>query len=124
VSVQHEQVVRRFLDCVAARDFEAALEHYADNAAVSVAAWHEPLVGKEAIRKALESETGLRDYRYRILNMASIGPVAFLEVIDEFRHGDHDLTMHWCGVWEIDSAGKITARRDYWDTAELEARLA
>jgi limonene-1,2-epoxide hydrolase len=117
-------VVRGFLDSVAAGDFDAALDHYAEHAVVHIAAWHEPLVGREAIRTALESETGLRDYRYRILNMAFDGPVVFLEVIDEFRHGDHDVTMHWCGVWEIDAAMKITVRRDYWDTKEFETRLA
>ena len=63
-------------------------------------------------------------YRYTILNTASTDAVTFIEVVDEFKHGGKHITMHWTGVWEINQAGKITARRNYWDTKELEARLA
>lgn len=45
-------------------------------------------------------------------------------VHEEFKYGGKNITMHWSGVWEINQAGKITARRDYWDAKELEARLA
>ena len=60
---QHEEVVRSFLDCVAASDLEAAIDHYADDLTLHVAAWRDPLIGREAIRDALQREVGLSDYR-------------------------------------------------------------
>jgi limonene-1,2-epoxide hydrolase len=119
---RHEEVVRSFLECVVAGDLEAALNHYADDATFHVAAWREPLVGREAISDALRREVRLPNYRYTILNIASNDAVTFIEVVDEFKHGGKNVTMHWSGVWEINHAGKITARRDYWDTKEFEAR--
>jgi len=50
--------------------------------------------------------------------------VAFIEVVDGFKVGDKDITMHWSGVWEINQRGKITARRDYYDSKEYEAQLS
>ena len=32
--------------------------------------------------------------------------------------------MHWSGVWEINELGKITARRDYYDSKEYEAQVS
>src|SRR5687768_14817319 len=119
----HEAVVRSFLDCLVAHDLQAALEHYADDATFHVAAWHTPLVGREAIREATEASVGLSDYRYTILNLSAAGGLAFIEVVDNFTLHNNDVTMHWAGVWEINEAGKIVARRDYWDAKELEARL-
>lgn len=119
----HEATVRSFLDCLVAQDLGRALDHYAEGASFQVAAWHEPLVGREAISGATEASVALSDYRYTIANIASAGEVVFVEVIDEFRFRERDVTMHWVGVWEIDDAGKITARRDYWDSAELQAQL-
>ena len=121
---QHEEVVRSFLDCIVAGDLEAAIDHYADDAILHVAAWRDPLVGREAIRHTLQREVALSDYRYTILNIASNEAVTFIEVVDDFKHDGKDVTMHWSGVWEINHAGKITARRDYWDEKEFEARLA
>jgi ketosteroid isomerase-like protein len=47
-----------------------------------------------------------------------------MEVVDAFKRNGKDVTMHSTWVFEINQAGKITARRDYWDAKELEARLA
>ena len=121
---QQQDIVRSFLDCVAAGDFEAAVDHYAEDVTVHVSAWQDPVVGKEAVRQALQREVGLSDYRYTILHIASADAVTFIEVVDKFKRGDKDITMHWSGVWEIDHEGRITARRDYWDTKEYEAQLA
>ena len=109
-----------------ALDLEAAVDHFADDASYRVSAWHEPLVGREAIRDGLEREFGAlsSEYRYTILNMASTDAVVFMEVVDEFKLRGKDITMHWSSVLEINQAEKITARRDYWDAKELEARLA
>jgi limonene-1,2-epoxide hydrolase len=107
-----------------AGDLEAALDHYADDAAFHVAAWHRPLAGREEIRDATETSVGLSDYRYTIRSIATAGELTFVEVVDEFTYRGKHVTMHWAGVWEIDQAGKIRVRRDYWDAKELEAQLS
>jgi limonene-1,2-epoxide hydrolase len=109
-----------------ALDLESAVDHFADDATYHVAAWHEPLVGREAVRDGLEREFGAlsSEYRYTIVNMASTNEVVFMEVVDEFKSRGTNITMHWSSVLEINQAGKITARRDYWDTKEFDARLA
>jgi len=123
VSNRLEDIVRSFLDCVASGDMETAIDYYADDVTVHVAAWHDPLVGREAIRDVLRHEVELADYRYTIRNIASTGAVVFIEVVDEFKRDGKNITMHWSGVWEISQAGKITTRRDYWDAKEFEAQL-
>jgi limonene-1,2-epoxide hydrolase len=109
-----------------ALDLEGAIAHFADDATYHVAAWHEPLVGRDAVRDGLERELRAlsSDYRYTILNMASTDAVVFMEVVDGFKRNGKDVTMHSTCVFEINQAGKITARRDYYDTKEFEARLA
>ena len=122
MGINREAVIRSFLDCVVAQDFEAAVDHYADDTTYR-AAWHEPLVGG-ALRDALAHEVEISRYHYTILNMATAGGVALFEVVDGFKVGDKDITMHWSGVWEINELGKITARRDYYDSKECEAQVS
>jgi limonene-1,2-epoxide hydrolase len=102
---------------------EAALGHYANDASFQVSAWQPPLVGIEAIRGVLEREVGLSDYRYTIRNTASSDNVVFTEVVDGFRLDEKEITMHGSSVWEINDAGKITARRDYWDAKEFDQQV-
>jgi limonene-1,2-epoxide hydrolase len=123
MGTHHEAIVRSFLDCLVAHDLEAALGHYANDATFHVSAWQAPLVGIEAIRGVLEREVALSDYRYTIRNSASSDNVVFTEVVDGFRLGDKDITMHGSSVWEINHAGKISARRDYWDAKEFDQQV-
>jgi limonene-1,2-epoxide hydrolase len=118
----HEAVVRSFLDCIVRRDLEAALDHYADDAVYHVNAWREPLVGITAIREGVGQEIALSNYRYTIVNLASRGAAVLFEVVDEFETRGKRVSMHWAGAWEINRAGKITARRDYWDGRESESQ--
>jgi limonene-1,2-epoxide hydrolase len=121
---KQEAVVRSWLDCLFA-DLDHTVDHYSDDATYHVAAWKPPLVGRDAIRAELEQLFGLQtDYRYTILNIASTDAVVFIEVVDAFKYGGKDVTMHWSSVLEINPAGKITAQRDYYDMKEFEAQLA
>jgi hypothetical protein len=45
-------------------------------------------------------------------------------VVDSFKYGGEDMTMHWASVLEINPDGKIAAQRDYYDMKEFEAQLA
>jgi limonene-1,2-epoxide hydrolase len=108
-----------------ALDLESAVNHFAEDATYHVAAWHEPLVGRGAVRGGLEREFAVlsSEYRYTIRNMASTDEVVFMEVVDAFKSRGKNITMHWSSVLEINQALKITARRDYWDAKEFDARL-
>jgi limonene-1,2-epoxide hydrolase len=122
---QQEAIVRSWFDSMRALDLDAAIDHFADDATYHVAAWHEPLVGREAIRRGLEREfVALSSaYDHTIRNVASTDAVVFVEVLDQFKFNGNDVTMHSVWVFEVDGAGKITARRDYFDAKEFEARL-
>ena len=123
MGAREEAVVRSFLDCIVARDLEAATDHFADDGRYHVNAWDTPLVGKDAVRRGVAAEVALAGYHYTILNMASTDHVVLFEVIDGHERDGRDITMHWCGAWEIDDATKITARRDYYDSKEFVAQL-
>jgi limonene-1,2-epoxide hydrolase len=47
----------------------------------------------------------------------------FTERIDTVHMTGKDLTVHAVGVFEVDSDGKITSWRDYFDMKEIEAQL-
>jgi limonene-1,2-epoxide hydrolase len=122
---RQEDVVRSWLDCLAVGDLEGVIDHYSEDARYHVAAWHEPLVGRNAIRAELSQQLArLSDYRYTLLNIASTDAVVLIEVVDSFKLGGKDVIMHWSSVQEINPAGKITAQRDYYDMKEFEAQLA
>jgi limonene-1,2-epoxide hydrolase len=119
-----EAVVRALLDSVVARDREAFVEQFAEDAVYYVNAWHEPLIGHDAIRREFDRQADIyTDFRYEILHVASTDALVFTERIDTMRIGGKDVSLHWASVHEIDRAGKITAGRDYYDMKELEARL-
>ncbi len=125
MGTQQEAIVRSWFDCMVALDLDAAIDHFADDATYCVSAWHKPLVGRDAVRDGLEREFRAlaAEYRYTIRNLASTEEVVFMEVVDGYERGGKDITMHSTWVFEISRARKITARRDYWDAKEFEARL-
>ena len=126
MGTRQEAIVRSWFDCMVALDLDAAVDHFADDATYHVAAWHEPLVGRSAVRDGLKRELGAlsSEYRFTIRNVASTDSLVFMEVVDEFKKSGKVITMHWASVFELNRAGKITARRDYVDMNEFEARLA
>ena len=119
-----EAAVRALLDSYATLDWDAVAAHYADNATLSVVAWYEPLVGRDAIRKDLDRQAGVyTDFRHKIVNVASTDSVVFAERVDTFKMGGKDIAIHVTGAFEVQD-GKITAWRDYFDMKEIEAQLA
>ena len=127
MGIEQENVTRSWLACYAADDKAGLLDHYTDDAVYHVHAWHEPLVGREAIGAELDRQFGVvSDYRSTILNISSTGSVVFIEGIDTFKHAkaSGDVTVHWASVQEISPEGKISTQRDYADTAELTAQFS
>ena len=121
MGAREEAAALSFLDCLAAHDLAAILDHYSDEATYHVNGWHQPIVGREAIRAELDRRyKRVTHYSYTILNIASTDAVVFIEAVDEFMFGDQEIRAHWSGVREFNKAGKITAHRDYWDSREYE----
>lgn len=126
MGIEQERVTRAWLACYAAHDKAGLLDFCADNANYHVHAWHDPLVGREAIRGELDRQFDLvSDYRSTILNVSSTDAVVFIEGIDTFKHAKAtgDVTVHWTSVQEINSDGRISKQRDYSDSAELTSHF-
>jgi limonene-1,2-epoxide hydrolase len=122
---REEVIVREFLDVSVKGDIMGSLGYFADGASYRINAWNEPLVGIDAIRADFERQRALwSDFRYDLLNIASAGRAVFTERIDTVHMTGKDLTVHAVGVFEVDSDGKITSWRDYFDMKEIEAQLA
>jgi limonene-1,2-epoxide hydrolase len=121
---QEEAVVRSMLECLFV-NLDDTVDHYSDDAIYHVAAWKQPLVGREAIRIGLEPQFRAQtDYRYTLRNIASADAVVFIEIVDSFRYNGKNLTMHWSSVLEVDPSGKIAVQRDYYDMKEFETQVA
>ena len=121
MGTRQEAVVAAWIDCFVAQDLEGIVELYSDDAAYHVAAWHEPLVGRDAIRAEIGQQFDrVSDDEISVLNIVSTDEVVFFEAVDTFKYRGKDVTLHWASVWEINPSGKIAAQRDYWDAKELE----
>jgi limonene-1,2-epoxide hydrolase len=64
------------------------------------------------------------DFRYELLEMATVGSTVLAERIDTVRMAGKVITIHAVGVFEVDDAGKITDWREYSDMKEIEAQFA
>jgi limonene-1,2-epoxide hydrolase len=120
-----ELVVRSFLDSSVKGDIQESLGYFTPDATYRVNAWNEPLRGIEAIRLDIERQRSLwSDFRYELLEMATVGATVLAERIDSVHMGGKDITIHAVGVFEVDDDGKITDWREYYDMKEIEAQFA
>lgn len=124
VGTQQEAVVHSWIECFAAQNLDGIVDLYSDDAAYYVGAWHQPIVGRDAIRAEIAQQfTRVSDDDITILNIFSTDSVVFFEAVDNFMYGHDDVTLHWASVWEINPLAEIAAQRDYSDPKELESRL-
>jgi limonene-1,2-epoxide hydrolase len=120
-----ELVVRSFLDSSVKGDIQESLGYFTPEATYRVNAWNEPLRGIEAIRSDIERQRSLwSDFRYQLLEMATMGATVFAERFDSVHMRGKDITIHAVGVFEVDDDGKITDWREYYDMKEIEAQFA
>jgi len=68
-------------------------------------------------------ETGMATIRVENLAVAEVGNKVLTERIDHIVGGDGAVRMsiRVMGIFELDEAGRITAWRDYFDTAGMQA---
>jgi limonene-1,2-epoxide hydrolase len=129
MSIEHEEAVRAFLSDIAGEHLDSArverlLSYMAPDARYHVFAWWEPCVGHDAIRaELLKQGTGAANGSFEFLNFASVGHTVFVERLDWFTMNETHVNLHIVGVVEFDDDGKITSWRDYFDSAELTAKI-
>jgi limonene-1,2-epoxide hydrolase len=112
----NEALVSEFCDAWAARDVDAILAYFHDDAV-----YHnipvEPAVGPEAIRAVVEMFVPPADaIEFVVHHIFSnpAGDVVFTERTDRFVMGDKTIELPVAGVFELRD-GKIAAWRDYFD---------
>jgi limonene-1,2-epoxide hydrolase len=124
MSDYQEKVVLSLIERLNANDERAVLEHFAPDGMYRVNAWHEPLVGTDAIAADFERQHALwSDLRIEVINIASAANVVFTERIDTVHMMDRDVSTHMAGVFAFDGNDKIVSWRDYFDMKEVEGQL-
>jgi limonene-1,2-epoxide hydrolase len=108
-----------------AGDLQESLGYFTSDATYRVIAWSEPIRGIEAIRSEFERQRSLwSDFRYELLEIATVGGAVLVERIDTVHMAGKDITIHAVGVFEVDDDGKISDWREYYDMKEIEAQFA
>ncbi len=119
-----ESIVIDLLERVVARDFDGATALYAEEARYLVRSWHEPVVGRKAIRAEFDRQASLfESFAYDIVELWSTDTTVFIERVDHLTIFGKPVDLHWVGIHEIDADGHIAVTRDYYDQAEMEAQL-
>jgi len=119
----NEQLVREFCDAWRARDVEAILAYFADDAVyhnIPIA----PAVGLDAIRAVIEMFVPpADDIEFVIHTIFSSGDTVCTERTDRFVMGDKTIELPVAGVFELRD-GKIAAWRDYFDLQTFMSQSA
>jgi limonene-1,2-epoxide hydrolase len=129
MGAEHENAVRAFTKEMESDRWDAAkveriLTRLAPDARYHVYAWERPVTGHDAIRIELLRQARLfRDLRIEIKAMASTGHTVLIERVDSFTVGRKPLDLHVAAIFEVDSAGGISAWREYYDSKEIAAKL-
>jgi limonene-1,2-epoxide hydrolase len=132
MGIEHEEAVRAFLEAAVTAEnaswdshqVERLLGYMSPAASYHVWAWHKPFVGRDAIREELLRQAPLfSDGTFEFLNFASAGQTVFVERRDWVTMNGKRAGFHVVGVFDFDDNGKIASWRDYFDTAELTAKV-
>ncbi len=114
-----ENLIRDFFDCWHRFDLEGALSRISDDCRFRPDPNADEVAGREAIRAKWGKYMELmRSYDCEYGPMAQAGNVVFcerLEIVGSSR--GYEMRVPIVGVFELDESGKITAWRDYYDTA-------
>lgn len=92
--------------------------------------WHNipmpPIEGAAAMREATASFMApVESCDWEILSIAASGSTVLTERVDRFiLKGGHRATLPVMGTFEIDSSGKVTSWRDYFDLAQFEREFS
>ena len=128
MGTEEERMALSFLHHAEGRtqDVDAMVGLMADDIVwqINVPSWR-PRIGREAARKELEHQNGISTGLLagsEIRTVASNDRSVFTERLDVFEMGDKQIRLHINGVLEVEN-GKITAWREYYDSADLATQI-
>lgn len=113
----------RFIEAIERKDVDAAVALAApaisyENMPIS------PIVGREGLAATLRAFLDpVDEVEWRILRQLEAGSVVLNERLDRFRIGDGWLELPVAGVFEVDSDGKVSLWRDYFDMETYTRQL-
>jgi limonene-1,2-epoxide hydrolase len=82
-----------------------------------------PVTGRDDIATTIASfTTGVEGVEFRVLNIASDGPVVLTERVDVFKLPDKSIELPVMGTFEVRD-GKIAAWRDYFDMNQFTSQM-
>lgn len=115
------EVVLSFVAAWNANDLERILAHLHEDVV-----YHnmpvEPLHGRTAVRRYLESKGGFDRMNWRVLAIAESGHKVLTERMDDFTLNGVDVSLPLMGIFEIDGT-LIRAWRDYFDLQTYRKQL-
>ena len=121
------EIVRRFCAAWSNNLEVAALAAFFTDDAVYHNIPLSPVIGRGAIAKTIASfirpgAPGIEAIEFRVINIASNGPVVMTERVDGFKLANKSFEVPVMGTFEI-SDGKISAWRDYFDLNQFTSRM-
>jgi limonene-1,2-epoxide hydrolase len=86
-----------------------------------------PITGREAIANTIAAfirpgAPGIESIEFRVVNIATNGPVVMTERVDVFRLPGKSFELQVMGTFEVRD-GKIKAWRDYFDQNQFTSRM-
>jgi limonene-1,2-epoxide hydrolase len=120
-----ESVVRDFCTAFSRRDIDEILAFFSENAVyhnIPIA----PAEGREAIRAMLAQFVGpaTTAARFEVRNLSASGSLVLTERVDSFTINGKDVAVPVMGIFEVNSDGKISAWRDYFDMNQFTQQLS
>ena len=116
--MNNEQIVRNFLAAWPAKNIDALMSYFTDDAV-----YHNipvpPVKGKKDIRDVFTGFLGAFSIELIVVNAAASGNLVFTERIDRFDMNGKQFDLPVNGVFELRN-GKIASFRDYFDLASFE----
>jgi limonene-1,2-epoxide hydrolase len=118
-------VVRDLFAAVNDRDAEAVGRCMTERGEYHFIVPLEPAVGRaEVVESFTEMLAEPSKVQWDVLRFAQNGNHVFVERIDRFWFGEHEVFIECTGVIDLDADGLITAVRDYVDLATFRERKA
>ncbi len=118
MATDNTQIGLGLLDCWRRLDLEDALSRITDDAVFLADCKSAPVVGHEAIRKVWAGYMqAIKKYEYEVRSALASNDVVIIERLERLGLNGRELDLPIVAVFEINSAGEITAWRDYWDTS-------
>ena len=113
------QAVIDFIGCWVRLDIDDAMSRTAPTISFKPDPAADDVVGQEAVRELWGKYMKMfRAYEYEVVRIAEAENVVFLERVEHLTMTDgRKSTLPIVGIFELDASNRLTAWRDYWDTA-------